>query len=271
MIKYFFKFYIRFLSISLVAILIIFASSACEPEETIFEGPYHVRFTEAEGAARESFNKPIKISVHLVGPQRPEPITVYYSVDGDAREGVDYEILGNKGSVTIPANQSFGYIDIRLINNANNILDQQEVIFTITGVTPENIQIGRSKDGIIGKTTTFTIFDDCILSGYYVGTRGRDFPSISGIKITSTDCNEYLLSNWDVYIFSFPTRRNLTFIDNGDNTLTIPEQEEQTLPDDLATISGTGSVNPLTGVITLNITLQDFEDSPTEIVTFVPE
>jgi hypothetical protein len=263
--------YLKFLSISLIAGMSIIFFSSCEKEETIFEGPYHVRFTEVEGSARESFNKPIKISVHFVGPQRDEPITVHYSVGGDAREGVDYEILGNRGSVTIPANQSFGYIDIRLINNANNILYQQDIIFTITGVSPENINIGRSKDGIIGKTTTFTIFDDCILSGSYVGTRGRDFPSMAGIRMTSTDCNEYLVSNWDVHIFSFPSKRNLTFIDNGDNTLTIPEQEEETLPESLATITGTGSVNPLTGVITLNITLVDFEDSPTEIVTFVPE
>jgi hypothetical protein len=253
------------------AILNLIIFSSCEKEEIIFQGPYHVKFTEAEGSERESYNKPIRISVHYVGPHRPEPITVNYTISGDAREGVDYEILGNLGTVTIPANQSFGYIELRLINNANNILYQQDVIFTITGVSPADIDIGRSKDGIIGKSTTFTIFDDCILSGSYVGTRGREFPSISGIKMTSTDCNEYLVSNWDVHIFSFPTRRNLTFIDNGDNTLTIPDQEEATLPENLATIRGTGSVNPLTGVITLNITLVDFEDSPTEIVTFVPE
>lgn len=253
----------------LMAILIIVSS--CEQEETIFEGPYHVRFTEEEGSAFESYNKIIKISVHNVGPQLSVPITVNYSIGGDAREGIDYEILGTRGTVIIPANQSFGYIDIKLINNANNILYQQDIVFTLTGVSPEILQVGRSKDGIIGKTTTFTIYDDCILSGSYVGIRTDEFPAIPGIKITSTDCNEYFLSNWDIHIFSFPSKRNLTFIDNGDNSLTIPAQEEETLPESLATIEGNGSINPLTGVITLNITLVDFEDSPTETISFYPE
>ncbi len=254
----------------MIMLLIILS---CSEKETIFEGPYHVRFTEEEGFAFESFSKIIKVSVHNAGPQLSTPITVNYSVGGEAREGVDYEILGNKGTVIIPANQSFGYIDLKLINNANNILGQQDIVFTITGVSPESLQIGRSKDGVIGKTTTFTIFDDCILSGTYVGVNNSDsdLPAIAGIKITSTDCEEYLLSNWDINIFSFPSKRNLRFIDNGDNTITIPPQEEETLPESLATIEGNGSINPVTGAITLNIILVDFEDSPTETISFFPE
>ena len=43
----------------------------------------------------------------------------------------DYEILGTRGSVTIASDEYFGYIDIKLINNANNILRSQDLILTL--------------------------------------------------------------------------------------------------------------------------------------------
>ena len=55
---------------------------------------------------------------------------------------------------------------------------------------------------------------------------------------------------------------DLRFIDNGDNTLTIPEQEEENLDQELATIKGNGVVDPVTGSIIMNITLVDFENQP---------
>jgi hypothetical protein len=56
---------------------------------------------------------------------------------------------------------------------------------------------------------------------------------------------------------------DLTFIDNGDNTLTIPEQEEENIDEEFATIKGNGVVDPVTGAIIMNITLEDIEDQPT--------
>ncbi len=239
---------------------------ACEKEETVFEGPYYVRFTETEASARESFNQPIKISVHLVGPQRSEPVTVRYNVGGRARRGVDYQIEGEVGTVVIPANQSFGYITLRLLNNANNILESQDIFFNIISVTPEDLQIGFSKDGIIGRSSTFTIQDDCILSGTYAGIRegGADVPPLTGIAITSTDCQQYLVANWNISLSTLPSIPfGFTFIDNGDNTLTIPIQGNDLMSFDellyngieLAndTLQGNGSVNPLNGRLTFNI------------------
>lgn len=245
--------------------------SSCEKKEILFQGPYFVRFTDPLGSSRESNSKPVQISVHNVGPQLNEPITVAYAISGSAREGVDYRIEGTRGTVTIPANQSFGYITLRLINNANNILESQNVVFTLTGVTPETLEVGTSKEGIIGKSTTFTIQDDCILSGTYLGTRGSGAPPVENIAITSTDCLEYTLSNWDVNVFENPSRRSLRFIDNGDNTLRIPAQEDPTLFDSLATVQGNGSVNPATRRITLNVQLVDFKDSPTFQITYIPD
>ena len=48
---------------------------------------------------------------------------------------------------------------------------------------------------------------------------------------------------------------DLIFIDNGDNTLTIPEQEEEFIDDELATIKGSGVVDPVTREIILKVTL----------------
>ncbi len=63
---------------------------------------------------------------------------------------------------------------------------------------------------------------------------------------------------------------NLNFIDNGDNTLTIPRQEEEEIDDELATIEGTGVVDPVTREIIMNVTLVDFEDQPQVTFTLKP-
>lgn len=260
----------------LLAISLCLAFSSCKKkEETIFEGPFYVRFTEEMGSAKESYSKSIKISVHNVGPQLDEPIAINYTISGTAREGVDYQIIGERGIVTIPAKQSFGYITIKFINNANNILESQSFTLTLNSVTPNTLAVGTSKDGIIGKSFTYTIFDDCILSGTYLGVRGSNAAPISNITITPdpnvSDCREYILSNWDISVFQFQQKRSLRFIDNGDNTLTIPAQEDPTLPDSLATIKGVGSVNPVTKRITMNVELVKFEDSPVIQVTYIPD
>lgn len=253
---------------------------ACEKKEILFQGPYHVRFTEPSASARESVSKPIRISIHLVGPHRNEPVTVKYTVSGTARKGIDYRIEGEEGTVVIPAGQSFGYIILRLINNANNILESQDVTFSITSVSPADLQIGFSRDGIIGRSTTFTILDDCILSGSYTGLREgiRGVAPVSEIAITSTDCQEYLVSNWNVGLIELPSiAMNFRFIDNGDNTLTIPKQAEEVLSAPNDTIQGVGSVNPLNGRLTFNIELliknQAGKDSSSIVipVTYIPE
>lgn len=250
----------------------IAALPACEPERLIFRGPYHVRFTEEAASEQESFSDEINLSVHLVGPQIGEPIEISYSVAGDAREGIDYEILSERGVVKIPANNSFGYITIRLINNANNILESQDIVLTLEGVLPVTLAIGQGESEI-GRSMTFTIFDDCILGGYYTGFGPSNTAPISDIRITSSDCNEYLLANWDINldVFNSNTRRDLIFVDNYDNTLTIPEQEEETLPDEEATIRGSGVVNPITGELTLTIEFADRQDIPAQTIRLRPQ
>jgi hypothetical protein len=251
----------------LVAIMVI-AFAGCETDRIVFTGPYHVRFTEASDFAKESFNDVIKLEVHLVGPAIDKDITVHYDISGDARENIDYVILGQRGEVTIKKGEYFGYIEFQLINNANNILRAQDIVFTLDSVIPGSLEVGQGESKI-GKTFTYTILDDCILGGTYIGTRGST--SINDISITSQDCETYVLSNWNVGVFTTTIEMDLNFIDNGDNTLTIPQQEEENIDESLATIIGSGVVDPLTRQIILTITLVDFQGQPQVTIMYQPD
>ena len=243
---------------------------SCETERIIFKGPYHVRFTEATGAEKESYSKPVKIEVHVAGPAAAGDLTVSYSISGNAREGIDYTILGTRGSVTIPHGQYFGYIEVQLINNSNNILRSQDIIFTLTSVNDTSLEVGQGTGGI-GRSFTFTIFDDCVLGGNYYGILTAFTVPVRDISITSQNCETYRLSNWNIDVFSFSDPLPLTFIDNFDNTLTIPDQEQEEFPTELATIRGTGVVNPVTRQIIMTVILVDFEDQPSITFTLIPD
>jgi hypothetical protein len=252
-----------------VAIFGIVLLTGCETDRIVFEGPDYVRFSETADSRKESFSKVIQIPVHLAGPARDEDVTVQYTIKGNARPGIDYVILGEEGHVTIEAGEHFGYIDLQLINNSNNIIRSQDIIFTLLS-SNSDLRIGQG-DSQIGKQFTFTIFDDCILGGNYKGRISAFSIPTEGITITSEDCETYRLSNWNVGIFNTPFEMDLTFTDNADNTLTIPSQEEDVLPEELATIKGIGTVDPVTRVITMTIILVDFEGAPEITFTLLPD
>jgi hypothetical protein len=252
---------------SVVFSLLIFS---CETERLLFTGPYHVRFSDAALSEKESFSKPVEIEVHYVGPEVTDDLEVRYTIAGSAREGVDYEFITPRGVVVIEEGEHFGTIQIQLINNSNNILRTQDIVLTLQSLDDLSVEIGQGESAI-GKVFTLTIADDCILGGNYIGVRNAVTVPVENITITSQDCEEYTLSNWDIHVFDFIDERDLTFIDNGDNTITIPEQEESTLNEEQATIRGTGSVDPVTREITMIITLVDFENQPTATFTLRPD
>jgi hypothetical protein len=117
----------------------------------------------------------------------------------------------------------------------------------------------------------FTIIDECILSGTYASSQtvedqqGRPATvNGPGIAITSTDCKEYQVSDHDIAIYPSSNPSGVRFIntrirftDRGDNTLDIPDQQTDALPDSLATLRGSGQVNPQNGEIILNVTFAD--------------
>lgn len=243
------------------AVIFLFLSAlifGCETETRLFTGPYYVRFTESGFSTKESYTPIISIQVHLVSPALEEDVTVFYDISGDARESIDYEILGTPGSVKIKKGEYFGVIEVKLINNSNNIIRSQEVLFTLISTSGGDLLAGQDGGGI-GKKFSLTIVDDCILGGSYLGKRGNVSVPVT---ITSIDCEKYVLSNWNINLFSTSTPMDLTFVDNGDNTLTIPEQEEENITEEFATIKGDGVIDPVSGSIIMNITLVDFEDQP---------
>jgi hypothetical protein len=177
-----------------IASILFFFSAfifGCETEPRLFTGPYHVRFTESDFTTKESYTPTISIQVHLVSPALEDDVTIFYDIAGSARENIDYEILETRGSVTIEKGEYFGVIEVKLINNANNILRSQELLLTLNSATGGDLQVGQNEGGI-GKTFTLTIVDDCILGGSYLGKRGGTSTPVS---ITSQDCEKYILSN----------------------------------------------------------------------------
>jgi len=249
-------------------VLLFLLIISCETELITFKGPYFVRFTEASLSEKESYGKPLTIEVHNAGPASEEDITVTFKIGGSAREGIDYTLLSDREKVTIKKGEYVGNIEFKLINNSNNILRTQDVTFTLQSVTSGKLQVGQGESAI-GKTFTFTIVDDCILGGTYIGTRGSSIP-VQNIAITSNDCETYTLSNWNINIFQSTTEMDLKFVDNGDNTLTIPQQEEENIDPEFATIKGSGVVDPTTRKIIMTVTLLDFEDQPEFSFTLTP-
>jgi Calx-beta domain len=230
----------------------------CKEQQIVFEGGSFARFSDTLLTYKESYNKVIKVKVHNAGPILEESVVLNYTVGGTAREGKDYRFIGTKGTVTIPAKQSFGEIQIQLINNANNILDESSVDFTLTTAAPsEKIKVGLGK---VGVTTKLIIKDACIYEGTYTGLRlvtattGYQVPNID---VSSVNCKTYTVSNWNIGLFDFEAiTPTINFIDNGNNTLTIPPQKMADLSAPRDTITGNGNYNPANKRITLNLKLK---------------
>jgi hypothetical protein len=234
----------------IIFIVLVIASIGCETEPILFEGPYHVRFTENSLLEKESYSPVIEVAIHLAGPAQEEDVQVNYSISGNAREGIDYQIIGTRGQTFIEEGELFGTVRIKLLNNANNILRSQDLVLRLTSAS-SGLRVGQSKGGI-GREFKLTIVDDCILGGTYSGVRNGLNTPTTGLRISSTDCENYVLNDWDVSIFDDPFPVPLTFRDNGDNTITIPNQNNESYG---ITFEGIGTVNPLTDEIFMVITI----------------
>ena len=127
---------------------------------------------------------------------------------------------------------------------------------------------------MIGKTLTLTIQDDCLLSGFYTGSRriSTGTAQVKDIEISSLNCKTYNVANWNVGgLFDFnATKAKISFVDNGDNTLTIPPQVSADLGAPYDTLRGTGLWNPQTKAITLNIRVKVPLSQKKDTVVTVP-
>jgi len=91
----------------------------------------------------------IKIRINLVGPQRNTPTEVTYQVVADkttAVAGTHYTAL--PGKVTIPANSSFGDIDLQLLSTSSAPPSSVDLVLEITGGTNVSVNPNYNKVGL---------------------------------------------------------------------------------------------------------------------------
>ncbi len=256
---------------AILLLTIFMATLSCQEQEIVYNGPDYVRFTDTSLVYKESLAKVIPIRVHLVGKPSDTPVTVSYSVSGTAVEGRDYSIAGQKGVVTIPAGSLFGEIGLNLINNANNILRSSELLFSINAASQgeKSVQVGTGKNFTMGNSLRVTIEDDCLFGGFYNAKRTGYDREVKDIAITSTNCTEYLVANWNVGVLSFNADKvSLRFIDNGDNSITIPNQYNVILGD---TLLGNGAWDPRTRQIILNLAVKTQGESGADTLINIPQ
>lgn len=256
---------------SYLVLALCMALVACEEKQVIYSGPDYVRFTDTTLVYKESIGQTVAVKVHLVGKPNDSPVTVTYSITGTAVAGRDYQIEGTKGVVTIPAGQHFGTIDFKLLNNANNILRSSEILLTLNSASQgeQRVQIGTGKNFSLGNSLRLTIEDDCLFGGFYNAKRVGSNILVKDVAITSTNCTEYLLSNWNVGLMSFNADKlSLRFVDNGDNSLSVPNQYNLTLGD---TVLGKGAWDPRTRQIVLNLVIKTTGNSGADTLITIPQ
>lgn len=160
------------------------------------------------------------IRVNLVGPQRSTPINVTFAIDpaSTAVAGTHYAMI-TTGSVTIPANSSFGFIYFEVIDD--NILPGEiwKLKFSLTG-----------NDGNATISSLYGVFTRSIRTlcafnrANFVGTYSTNEPGYGTYDNTSvadpTDANTIIVNNfWDFggtvkYVFNPAT-----------NAVTVPTQD----------------------------------------------
>ncbi|GAB4396937.1 MAG: hypothetical protein OHK0053_12190 [Microscillaceae bacterium] len=141
-----------------ILFLSLFFFAGCEEEQKILQD-YFVSFDGNTAVGTEGLDDIISFRVKNVGPQSSSDITLQYTVGGTAIEGQDYEIVGGTGSVTIPANESFGSLSIELLDD-NVVEEAKTIIFTITSAS-NGSRVGQGAFQV-GSTFTITIADnDC--------------------------------------------------------------------------------------------------------------
>lgn len=127
---------------------------ACEEELTVFNGPYHVRFTTTSSTIDENKVAGGIINLHFAGTKQSSAIEVKLTVEG-GKEGVDFVFLEGGTTLTIPANDFFTNFKIAAVDN--NVNDgNKKIIFTIASVSGG---FGAGL-GLVGKKYTLTIKDD---------------------------------------------------------------------------------------------------------------
>ncbi len=127
---------------------------ACEEELTVFDGPYHVRFTTTSSTLDENKAAGGIIKLHFAGAKQSAAIDVKLTVEG-GQEGVDFVFLEGGTSLTIPAGDFFTSFKVAAVDNDLND-GNKTIVFTLESVSG-GFDAGF---GLVGKKYTLTIKDD---------------------------------------------------------------------------------------------------------------
>jgi len=248
--------------------------TACN-EDFTFKFQDKVAFKENEIILSEGGIK--SLEVQLVGPQRPTPIQVTFSTSGTAVNGQDY-FVGGGTTVTIPANSSVGFIDLRSIDNSVIDVEVKTIILTITNVSEG---IGTGHDAGVdaegkefeeenGKSITISICDDESLSDltgvYDTTTSGCAGDGTGGcatnfiglihvVTVTLINGRDYLFSDITGGLYPLPQPNGygatdqMATVRDDCNILSLESQPDTVFGGD--EFNGTGKVN-LDGSLELN-------------------
>ncbi len=206
-----------FRKFSLLLLTVMF-TTACEEQFTLFEGPYHVRFSGSSASVSENSTTPTNIQVHFAGPVTSEDIQVELTISGGVQDE-DFELSVGSNTITIPAGEFFASFTVLPIDNV--VADgNKTIIFEITSVSG-GYQPGL---GLVGKKFTYTIVDnDCPFEvSNFTGTYNCDEPDYGVYEVTLSPGslpNSVKINNfWDYGLTIY------VVFDPGSNVVEVPDQ-----------------------------------------------
>jgi hypothetical protein len=219
----------------LITLILLAIAFSCETaEETVFEGPYHARFTETESEVLENYsdpfnlnqNEPISIPLHIAAPSQNSTTSIEYEVSGTAVENVDYILEDDKKRVLIQVGKHTGEIRFFPINNREQSGDKT-IKFTITSVN-NGLAAGFGETGINGRFHTVTIKDDDCLVDLRKFEGKWEFDQNNGQFIYEVDIQVDWASNNRIYMFGYTGLDTTLFafanLDLCSGEFEIPEQ-----------------------------------------------
>jgi len=252
-------------------VLLLFAGSCMVDDEvdTSFgESPYVIGFKNAVAAESFFVDEGAVLKEYAVdilggddGTPAEEDIVVSYTIDpsSTATEGQEFNFVDNSGTLTIPAGSTFAAFPLEINTGGLDPNEPTELILNLTGVTGPDSVISSLNDQL---SITFVGCQSTVDQKTYMVTTTRTadgFIEKEGIEtISMTSVNNFLtLSSGP---FGPDARRGSIADENGFNFVDICGAitvADQGLANNAYSnpVSGSGSVDPETGTITINYTI----------------
>jgi len=115
--------------------IVVFGLSGCFPDNSrIYDGPVQVEFRPTSATLSMEEGTTYNVPLQLIGPHQSSDINVNFEIDDESSTAIAGEHFQLDGlTATIPANSSFGSINIQAIEE--NIDDSEPVLVIILSST----------------------------------------------------------------------------------------------------------------------------------------